>query len=473
MLKKEEIAIIGCGAWGVALACMLGEHGYRVRIWSENPNKVSEINESRVLSALPGAVLPDSVTVGFSLREVLSDSELVIVAVASCFMRQTMQNIAPLLSSGQIIATATKGIEADTFMTMSQIAKDELSSVGLAECIPLVALSGPTHAEEVSIGMPSAIVAASRDEGASRFVQGLLSNEVFRVYTSGDIYGVELCGAVKNVIALAAGVAAGLGYGDNARAALVTRGLREISRLGMALGCDSATFSGLAGIGDLVVTAMSGHSRNYQAGYLLAQGFDFDQVQEKIGQAVEGLVTLPALISLAAKKGVDMPISNAVSNLVNGVISPSAMATGLMCRPLKSETASAPVKRVITYGTFDLLHYGHINLLRRAKALGDYLIVALSSDEFNWNEKQKKCYFSYKERKAILDAIEYVDLVIPEKSWDQKRSDIHDYAIDTFVMGDDWKGQFDFLEEEGAEIVYLPRTPDISTTRIKSDLAIS
>lgn len=131
------------------------------------------------------------------------------------------------------------------------------------------------------------------------------------------------------------------------------------------------------------------------------------------------------------------------------------------------------MKRVITYGTFDLLHYGHINLLRRAKGLGDYLVVALSTDEFNWNKKQKKCYFSYEQRKALLEAIRYVDLVIPEENWEQKRTDIHKYQINTFVIGDDWKGHFDFLEEEGAEVVYLPRTPEISTTQIKSDLNMS
>lgn len=131
------------------------------------------------------------------------------------------------------------------------------------------------------------------------------------------------------------------------------------------------------------------------------------------------------------------------------------------------------MKRVITYGTFDLLHYGHINLLRRAKSLGDYLVVALSTDEFNWNKKQKKCYFTYDQRKALLEAIRYVDLVIPEENWEQKRTDIHKYQIDTFVIGDDWKGHFDFLEEEGAEVVYLARTPEISTTQIKTDLNMS
>jgi glycerol-3-phosphate cytidylyltransferase len=182
-----------------------------------------------------------------------------------------------------------------------------------------------------------------------------------------------------------------------------------------------------------------------------------------------------------------MPIVSAVNAIIKQGLSPNEVAIQLMKGDKKSELSQLPIvinfeqtmlnnkrsvgmKRVITYGTFDLLHYGHINLLRRAKALGDYLIVVISTDEFNWNEKHKKCYFTYEQRKALVETIRYVDLVIPEESWEQKRSDIHEYHIDTFVMGDDWKGKFDFLKEEGAEVVYLPRTPEISTTQIKRDL---
>ena len=204
---------------------------------------------------------------------------------------------------------------------------------------------------------------------------------------------------------------------------------------------------------------------------------------------VEGINAIPAAIDMAKKYNVEMPIVKAVDAVINHGAAPADTVQMLMGREKKTEltrpafdsniesvigknrdAGDTKTRKVITYGTFDLLHYGHVNILRRAKALGDYLIVAISTDEFNWNEKQKKCYFSYEQRKALVEAIKYVDLVIPEESWDQKRSDIHKYNVDTFVIGDDWKGKFDFLKEEGADVVYLPRTPEISTSQIKKDL---
>lgn len=202
---------------------------------------------------------------------------------------------------------------------------------------------------------------------------------------------------------------------------------------------------------------------------------------------VEGINVLPAALELSEIFYIEVPIISGVDAIVNKGADPAQTVKQLMNRDKKAETTksmleinfenkllsnkrSVGMKRVITYGTFDLLHYGHINLLKRAKALGDYLVVVISSDEFNWNEKRKKCYFSYEQRKALVEAVRYVDLVIPEESWEQKKTDVHEYHIDTFVMGDDWKGQFDFLEEEGVEVVYLPRTPEISTTQIKKDL---
>jgi len=308
-----------------------------------------------------------------------------------------------------------------------------------------------------------------------------------RVYTNVDIHGVELCGALKNVIALAAGISAGLGYGDNAKAAIITRGMAEITRLGVAMGCLEQTFAGLAGIGDLIVTATSVHSRNNRAGNLIGRGYTPEAAIKEVGMVVEGVNALPAAMQLASRYRVEMPIVSAVNAVVNEGMDPARAVEELMERHQKTELPKSfsdinfeniilknkrgtGMKRVITYGTFDLLHYGHINLLRRAKELGDYLVVVLSTDEFNWNEKQKKCYFTYEQRKALLESIRYVDLVIPEENWEQKRSDVHEYHIDTFVMGDDWKGKFDFLKEEGCEVVYLPRTPEISTTRIKTDL---
>lgn len=202
---------------------------------------------------------------------------------------------------------------------------------------------------------------------------------------------------------------------------------------------------------------------------------------------VEGINAIPVAMELQKKYKVDLPIINAVNDVANNGAVPRQAVMELMGRDKRSELSksvldinfenaiikskrSTGMKRVITYGTFDLLHYGHINLLRRAKALGDYLIVAISSDEFNWNEKHKKTYFTYEQRKMLLEALRYVDLVIPEENWQQKKTDMHEYHIDTFVMGDDWKGKFDFLKDEGVEVVYLPRTPEISTSQIKNDL---
>lgn len=292
---------------------------------------------------------------------------------------------------------------------------------------------------------------------------------------------------MKNIIALSAGISAGLGYGDNAKAALITRGMAEITRLGQAMGCLEQTFSGLAGIGDLIVTATSVHSRNNRCGYLIGQGVEPPEATRQVGMVVEGINAIPAALELSKRYSIEMPIVEAVNAVVNEHADPAEVVRNLMDRDKKNELAKSVLdinfektimenmrgngmKRVITYGTFDLLHYGHINLLKRAKALGDYLVVCLSTDEFNWQEKQKKCYFTYEQRKALLESIRYVDLVIPEESWEQKKHDVHEYHIDTFVIGDDWKGKFDFLKDEGCEVVYLPRTPEISTTQIKADL---
>lgn len=371
-------------------------------------------------------------------------------------------------------------------MTMSEVISSEIPQA------KVVALSGPTHAEEVAKDLPTTIVAAYEDIAIAEVVQQVFTNPVMRVYTNIDVKGVELCGALKNIIALASGISTGLGYGDNTKAALITRGLAEIERLGVKMGCLPETFSGLAGVGDLIVTATSKHSRNNRCGYLIGQGYDPQEAVKQVGMDVEGINALPAAMELPTKYDVEMPIVTAVDRIVNRGVPAKNAVHELMGRDSKTELPKPildfyfenavvrivilrtigdhTMKRVITYGTFDLLHYGHINLLRRAKALGDYLIVVISSDEFNWNEKHKKCYFTYEQRKALVEAIRYVDLVIPEESWSQKRTDMHEYHVDTFVMGDDWKGKFDFLKEEGVEVVYLPRTPEISSSQIKKEL---
>lgn len=480
------IGIIGAGTWGIALARMLSNAGHEVNVWSALDAEIDELNITRRQKNLPNTKIPMKVSFTKDIEDACRGKDLILFAVPSVFVRTTANRASVLVPNGQIIVDVAKGIEPETLMTMSEVIASEIPQADV------VALSGPTHAEEVARDLPTTIVAANEDLTIAEQVQRIFTNSVMRVYTNTDVKGVELCGALKNIIALASGISAGLGYGDNTKAALITRGLAEIERLGVKMGCLPETFSGLAGMGDLIVTATSKHSRNNRCGYLIGQGYNSAEAVKQVGMVVEGINALPAAMALAEKYDVEMPIVTAVDAIINRGADPKNAVRELMGRDSKTELPKSvldlnyetavirntamrikgeqSMKRVITYGTFDLLHYGHINLLRRAKALGDYLIVVISSDEFNWNEKHKKCYFSYEQRKALVEAIRYVDLVIPEESWSQKRTDMHEYHIDTFVMGDDWKGKFDFLKEEGVEVVYLPRTPEISSSQIKKDL---
>ncbi len=479
----SKIGVLGAGTWGMALARMLYVSGHKVMVWSAIGEEIDQFCQTRRHPNLPGMEIPQGIEFTKDIQRVCHKKDILLFAVPSPFVRSTARAAAPYIPNGQVIVDVAKGIEADTLLTMTQIIADELQN----PTVKLVALSGPTHAEEVARDLPTTIVSACEDQAAAEFVQNVFFNTCMRVYTNDDVLGVELCGAMKNIIALAAGIAVGLGLGDNTKAALMTRGIAEITRLGLAMGCNEHTFGGLAGIGDLIVTATSVHSRNNRCGMLLGQGVAPEEAIKQIGMVVEGINALPAAMRLKEKYQVELPIVEAVNAIVHQKADPHETVKMLMGRGKKPEIpvssldvltnekaikkeGAIPMKRVITYGTFDLLHYGHLNLLRRAKAQGDYLIVALSTDEFNWNEKQKKCYFTYAQRKEMLEALRYVDLVIPEENWEQKRTDIHEYHIDTFVMGDDWKGKFDFLAEEGAEVVYLPRTPEISTTQIKQDL---
>lgn len=482
----HSIGILGAGTWGIALARLLVRNQENVTVWSALPEEIKTLRTTHVHPNLPGVILPEELSFTESIQQACAGKDMIVIAVPSVFVRSTIRQAHPYLSEGQIIVNVAKGIEADSLLTMTQVIASELQNLPQ---IPLVTLSGPTHAEEVIRDIPTTIVSACSDLQTAKIVQEVFSNGCMRTYTNTDVEGVELCGALKNIIALASGISDGLGYGDNTRAALINRGMTEITRLGVAMGCREQTFCGLAGIGDLIVTATSRHSRNYTCGHWIGQGLSPEDAIHKVGMVVEGVNVLPAALQLKQRYSVDMPIVDAVDSIVRKGVDPRSVAQALMNRDPKSENdgdgneltvrfeeaviknrRANTMKRVITYGTFDLLHYGHINLLRRAKALGDYLVVVLSTDEFNWEQKHKKCYFSYEKRKALLEAIRYVDLVIPEENWDQKRSDIHEYHIDTFVMGDDWKGKFDYLKEEGCDVVYLPRTPEISTTQIKCDL---
>ncbi|MBO4363715.1 MAG: glycerol-3-phosphate cytidylyltransferase [Clostridia bacterium] len=486
----SSIGILGAGTWGTALARMLCNSGNEVTVWSISAEEVESLSATRRHSNLPNCEIPEAIRFTNDIGETCENKDIVLFAVPSPYVRSTAAKAREHIPGKQIIVDVAKGIEADTLMTLTEVIRDEIQKDGKHDGVEIVALSGPTHAEEVAQDLPTTIVSACENLAVAEMIQNVFSNTCMRVYTNTDVKGVEICGALKNIIALAAGISAGLGYGDNTKAALITRGLAEIKRLGLSMGCREETFSGLAGMGDLIVTATSKHSRNNRCGYLIGQGYRPEDAIRQVGMVVEGVNALPAAKALAEKYNTEMPITQVVDAIIRGDASASDAVGMLMGRARKTEVqkpvmnttlenalirspatkGDRKVKRVITYGTFDLLHYGHINLLRRAKALGDYLIVVVSTDEFNWNEKHKKCYFTYEQRKALVEAVRYVDLVIPEENWSQKRTDMHEYHIDTFVMGDDWKGKFDFLKEEGVEVVYLPRTPEISSSRIKKDL---
>ena len=474
-----KVGVLGAGTWGMAVARVLCNRHHSVMVWSALPQEIEYIQKNRTHPKLPELEIPDDMEFTTDIKEVCN-SEYLVVAVPSIFMRSTMETAKDYIKE-QILIDLAKGVEKDSLYTMSEIIRDVLGNQA-----KIVALSGPTHAEEVVRDMHSTIVSACDDLEVAEKVQNLFQDTCMRVYTNIDVRGVELCGALKNIIALAAGISHGLNYGDNTRAALITRGLSEMTRLGTTMGCLEQTFHGLAGIGDLIVTATSVHSRNFKCGTLIGQGYNVDDATKEVGMVVEGLNALPAAMQLAKRYDVEMPITAMVDAIVKGKVSPNEAVKALMNRDRKTELTKSVadinfensiikskrglgMKRVITYGTFDMLHYGHINLLRRARELGDYLVVVLSTDEFNWNSKQKKCYFTYEQRKQVLEAIRYVDLVIPEENWEQKISDVQDYKIDTFVMGNDWEGKFDFLKDY-CEVVYLPRTEGISTTQIKTDL---
>ena len=336
-MNKVRIGVLGAGTWGMALARMLCVSGHDVSVWSALPQEVESYAKERKHPNLPGMVIPDEIVFTGDLKEVCAEKDILLFAVPSVFVRSTAKNAAPFIPDGQIIVDVAKGLEKETFHTMSEIIREEVTRDGKHDHVRIAALSGPTHAEEVSLDMPTTIVAACEDEEAARFVQDVFMNTCMRVYTNPDVKGVELCGALKNVIALAAGISDGIGYGDNAKAALITRGMVEIKRVGTAMGCKAATFDGLAGIGDLIVTATSRHSRNNRCGNLIGQGLSRDEAVKEVGMVVEGLNALPAALELAEKYHVEMPIVSAVDAVVNGGANAKEVVLSLLARDKKAE----------------------------------------------------------------------------------------------------------------------------------------
>lgn len=340
-----KVGVFGSGAWGLALARLFSREGHAVTVWSESAETVARLSETRVIPLPDDPELPDGVRLTTEVAETCVDADVVVFVTSSRFVRSMAAQAAPLVRSDAVLVCATKGLEEGSMDTMTQVITDELTKArpgATSDGLPsVVALSGPSHAEEVAFDMPTAIVAASHDPEAALLVQRLFSSEALRVYTSDDVHGVELCGAIKNVIALACGIARGLGFGDNSSAALITRGLAEIRRLGTALGCDQETFFGLACTGDLVVTAGSLHSRNLRCGKLIGSGVPVDEARAQVGAVVEGLNALPAVLELSEHCGVEMPICEMVGRIVSGEVAPEDATGLLMGRELKVEGPAA------------------------------------------------------------------------------------------------------------------------------------
>lgn len=327
----SKINVIGAGTWGMALARMLCRNGHEVKVWSALPEEIEQLKTTRRQKNLPDMVIPEEIIFTDRIEDFCEGDNLFLFAVPSVFVRNTAHRLAPYVKEGQIIVDVAKGIEAGTLMTMSEIIHSEIPQAGV------VALSSPTHAEEVAKDLPTTIVSASPNQALAEQVQRIFSNSVMRVYTNIDIKGVELCGALKNIIALAAGISTGLGYGDNTKAAIITRGLTEMARLGMKIGCLPETFSGLAGMGDLIVTATSTHSRNNKCGTLIGKGVAPEEAVKQVGMVVEGINALPATMALSRKYDVEMPITEAVNAVVNEGKKPSDAVHELMEREMKTE----------------------------------------------------------------------------------------------------------------------------------------
>ncbi len=315
-----NIGVLGAGTWGTALARMLAVNGHVVTMWSALPQELVELEKTHKHKNLPGCTLPDSIHYTPEIREICQGRDILLFAVPSPYVRSTARACLDYLDPFQVIVDVAKGIEPGTLMTMSQVILSEVKTKAGLQGVRVVALSGPTHAEEVSLDLPTAIVASSEDMAAADKAQDIFMNPNFRVYTNSDVIGVELGGAVKNIIALACGMSCGLGYGDNARAALITRGAAEISRLAPVCGGSAGTIAGLAGIGDLIVTCTSIHSRNFRAGVLLGQGKSCEEAVKEVGTVVEGLNALPGVRALEAKYKVEMPIVDMVNAIVNGEV---------------------------------------------------------------------------------------------------------------------------------------------------------
>lgn len=326
----KKICIIGSGSWGCALAIHLGNLGHEVRIWSFSEDEKNEINNDKTCRFLKGSVIPESVTCTNDFKEAIEGTDLILHITPSKFTRDTVKKYKEYVTNQPIII-CSKGFESDSLMTLDDVVKEELPNaiVGV--------LSGPSHAEEVSVAIPTALVAACHDDKVCKMLQDEFMNEKLRIYTCNDVKGVELGGALKNIIAFCAGVAAGLGLGDNSFAALITRGLKEISELGVALGGNKETFYGLTGLGDLIVTCLSEHSRNRRAGKMIGEGRTLEEARQEIGMVIESVDNIEVAYQLGKKHNIDMPILNTVYAVLFEGLKPEIAVNELMIRNKKAE----------------------------------------------------------------------------------------------------------------------------------------
>lgn len=327
-----RVGVIGAGSWGTALALLLYKNGHEIELWSFSKDEVELLREKREHPAkLPGIKLPEDMEITTDLCHTMTDKDLLVLAVPSPYTRSTAHIMKDFAKDGQIIVNVAKGIEDSTLMTLSDIIEEEIPQANVA------VMSGPSHAEEVSRGLPTTCVTGAKTKETAEYIQSLFMSPVFRVYTSPDILGIELGGALKNVIALAAGTADGLGCGDNTKAALITRGIAEIKRLGTAMGAHTETLTGLSGMGDLIVTCASIHSRNRMAGYLMGQGRTMQEAMDEVKMVVEGVYSAKAALSLSKKYNIEMPIVEEVNKVLFESKDPGEALNELMLRHKKDE----------------------------------------------------------------------------------------------------------------------------------------
>ena len=328
-----KVSILGAGSWGTAISVLLCDNGHDVMVWSIDKDEIKMLEEEREhKTKLPGVKISDSLKLTNDAKEAVDFAELIVMVVPSPFIRSTSKTIAPYVREKQLIVNLAKGIEESTLMVLTDVIKDEIP-----QCKTAV-LSGPSHAEEVGKRLPTTVVAGSEDKEDALLIQDVFMSDYFRVYTSPDVLGIELGGALKNVIALAAGISDGLGCGDNAKAALITRGIAEIKKLGVSMGGDAETFGGLSGIGDLIVTCSSIHSRNRMAGYYMGQGCTYKEAMDKVKMVVEGVYSAKAALKLSEKYGVEMPIVSIVNEILFGNITAKDALKRLLTRMRTSES---------------------------------------------------------------------------------------------------------------------------------------